>query len=216
MYRVKYSNRFEKNLKRCEKHGLDMQLIFEAIKLLAATGTLPAKYRPHKLVNQKVEIWECHIQPDWLMTWEQNDTELTLLFLQTGTHSDLFWRRRHFTPPISAETSFSNPRGQVPGVIKLIWKSNRSLTANSGGEAISINILKQTNNEKSKVWIAAKAVWGVNEKNVTNRELARLVGVSEQQIGKYVNHRVDPPLERLHQIAEALGLRVKDLFDPIG
>ena len=90
MYRVKYSNRFEKNLKRCEKHGLDMQLIFEAIKLLAATGTLPAKYRPHKLVNQKVEIWECHIQPDWLMTWEQNDTELTLLFLQTGTHSDLF------------------------------------------------------------------------------------------------------------------------------
>ena len=31
-----------------------------------------------------------HIQPDWLMTWEQNDTELTLLFLQTGTHSDLF------------------------------------------------------------------------------------------------------------------------------
>lgn len=34
--------------------------------------------------------WECHIQPDWLMTWEQNDTQLTLLFLQTGTHSDLF------------------------------------------------------------------------------------------------------------------------------
>lgn len=48
------------------------------------------KYRPHKLVNQKVETWECHIEPDWLMTWEQNDMELTLLFLQTGTHSDLF------------------------------------------------------------------------------------------------------------------------------
>jgi mRNA interferase YafQ len=27
---------------------------------------------------------------DWLMTWEQSDTELTLLFLRTGTHSDLF------------------------------------------------------------------------------------------------------------------------------
>lgn len=90
MYQVRYSNRFEKNLKRCEKRGLDLQLIFEAIKLLADTGTLPAKYRPHKLVNQRVETWECHIQPDWLMTWEQNDMELTLLFLQTGTHSDLF------------------------------------------------------------------------------------------------------------------------------
>ena len=39
--------------------------------------------------------------------------------------------------------------------------------------------------------------------------------MSEQQIGKYVNQRVDPPLKRLHQIANALGLRVKDLFEPI-
>ena len=74
MYQVKYSNRFEKNLKRCEKRGLDMQLLFETIKLLATTGTLPAKYRPHKLVNQRVETWECHIEPDWLMTWNQRST----------------------------------------------------------------------------------------------------------------------------------------------
>ena len=33
---------------------------------------------------------KCYVRPDWLMTWEQNDMELTLLFLQTGTHSDLF------------------------------------------------------------------------------------------------------------------------------
>ena len=33
---------------------------------------------------------KCHIEPDCLMTWNQNDTELTLLFLRTGTHSDLF------------------------------------------------------------------------------------------------------------------------------
>jgi mRNA interferase YafQ len=67
-----------------------MLLIKEAMLLLATNGSLPAKYRPHKLVNQSVETWECHIQPDWLMTWQQNDTVLTLLFLQTGTHSDLF------------------------------------------------------------------------------------------------------------------------------
>ena len=28
--------------------------------------------------------------PDWLMLWEQNDEKLTLLFLNNGTHSDLF------------------------------------------------------------------------------------------------------------------------------
>jgi transcriptional regulator with XRE-family HTH domain len=39
--------------------------------------------------------------------------------------------------------------------------------------------------------------------------------MSEQQIGKYVNGRISPPLERLHQIADALDLLVKDLFEPI-
>ena len=90
MYRIDYTKRFEKDLKRCLKRGLNIQLIQEAIALLAETGTLPAKYRPHKLSGQFDGCWECHIQPDWLMTWKQNDTELTLLFLKTGTHSDLF------------------------------------------------------------------------------------------------------------------------------
>ena len=90
MYQIDYSNRFNKDLKRCMKRGLDIKLIKNAIDLLADTGSLPIQYRPHKLVNQKREIWECHIQLDWLMTWEQNDTQLTLLFLQTGTHADLF------------------------------------------------------------------------------------------------------------------------------
>ena len=90
MYQINYSNRFNKDLKRCMKRGLNLKLIKDAIDLLAEKCSLPQEYRPHKLVNQKLDIWECHIQPDWLMTWEQNDIELTLLFLQTGTHSDLF------------------------------------------------------------------------------------------------------------------------------
>ena len=89
-YRVKTTKRFDKELKRCEKRGYNMQLIFHVMQLLAATGTLPAQYHPHKLSGDRQGQWECHIQPDWLMTWQQNDTELILLFLQTGTHSDLF------------------------------------------------------------------------------------------------------------------------------
>lgn len=53
------------------------------------------------------------------------------------------------------------------------------------------------------------------KKNVTNRRLAILIGISEQQVGKYVNKREDPSLYRLHQIANALGVLVKDLFAPI-
>ena len=89
-YTVRISNRFKKQFRLCMKRGLDMELINEAMRLLAANGSLPAKYRPHKLSGKLQGVWECHIEPDWLMTWNQNDTELTLLFLQTGTHSDLF------------------------------------------------------------------------------------------------------------------------------
>lgn len=34
--------------------------------------------------------WECHIQPDWLLVWEQRDSELILLLIETGSHSYIF------------------------------------------------------------------------------------------------------------------------------
>ena len=67
MYKIDYTKRFEKDLKRCRKRGLDIQLIRDAVVQLAATGSLPAKYRPHRLSGKRKGQWECHIQPDWLM-----------------------------------------------------------------------------------------------------------------------------------------------------
>ena len=67
-----------------------MELLKTAVRLLEENGTLPATYRPHKLSSDFVGCWECHLKADWLMIGEQNDTELTLLFTGTGTHSDLF------------------------------------------------------------------------------------------------------------------------------
>ena len=53
--------------------------------------TLPANFQPHKLKGKKGNnIWECHIQPDWLLIYEISDNELTLYLTRTGTHSDLF------------------------------------------------------------------------------------------------------------------------------
>ena len=89
-YCISYTNRFKKDLKRCAKRGLDISKIQVAVMLLQNSGSLPAEYRPHKLSGNFQNNWECHITPDWLMVWEQNEEQLTLLFLMTGTHSDLF------------------------------------------------------------------------------------------------------------------------------
>ena len=88
--------------------------------------------------------------------------------------------------------------------------------AEKSGSPFYVYPLNIYNNEtRKKVWIAATAVWCIREKKVTNRRLASLIGISEQQVGKYVNKREDPSLYRLHQIANALGMLVKDLFEPI-
>lgn len=92
-YKIDYTGGFKKDYKRLKKRGLPIDMLGEAIKILSETGTLPPRYRPHKLVGKYAGKWECHIDgpnSNWLMVWEQNDTELTLLMLRTGSHSDIF------------------------------------------------------------------------------------------------------------------------------
>ena len=89
-YRVKFTNQFKKSYKRCMKRGLNPQDFMAVVQILAETGKLPAQYRPHKLSGRFQGAWECHIQPNWLLIWQQNDDELLLLLLDTGTHSDIF------------------------------------------------------------------------------------------------------------------------------
>jgi addiction module RelE/StbE family toxin len=61
---------------------------------LAKGEVLPKRHYPHPLKGYPQKgndvVMECHIQPDWLFVWKQNDTELTLLLTDTGTHADLF------------------------------------------------------------------------------------------------------------------------------
>ena len=90
MYKVLITKTFRKDTERCRKRGYNMDLLKEAICLLEQNGVLPANYRPHKLSGNYEGCWECHLKGDWLLIWEQNESELTLLFTGTGTHADLF------------------------------------------------------------------------------------------------------------------------------
>ncbi len=73
-----------------KKRNYNLNLLKEVIDLLQIDGKLPIKYKSHKLSGDYADCWECHIKADWLLVWKQNDNELTLLFTNTGTHSDLF------------------------------------------------------------------------------------------------------------------------------
>jgi mRNA interferase YafQ len=87
LYDVDYTNTFKKNVKLCYKRDLDLQLLVNAIKILVQNGFLPPEYKAHSL--KRYHCMECHISPDWLLLWKQNENDLILLLTNTGTHSDL-------------------------------------------------------------------------------------------------------------------------------
>lgn len=90
MYSIEYSGQFKKALKRCAKRGCPLDLLSRTIAILSEKGELPAEYKPHILSGKYAGIWECHIKPDWLLLWRQDNDKLVLLLLTTGTHSDIF------------------------------------------------------------------------------------------------------------------------------
>lgn len=90
MYTLEQTGQFKKDIKLAKKRGFNMELLNELVTALVEQGELLPKYKPHKLSGNYKGFWECHIQPDWLLIWEQNDTIKLITLTRTGTHSDLF------------------------------------------------------------------------------------------------------------------------------
>lgn len=90
MYEIIYYNSFQKDIKRCKKRNFDLNILTDVIGQLEINGTLPKKYRVHKLIGNYKGRLECHLKPDWLLIWIQNEQTKTLYFERTGTHTDLF------------------------------------------------------------------------------------------------------------------------------
>ena len=90
-YKVQYSTRFKKSLKRCLKQGKDIEKLKIVIDKLANDEVLEIKYKNHKLVNSKFykDCYECHIEPDWLLVYQYIDDELILLLINIGSHSEV-------------------------------------------------------------------------------------------------------------------------------
>lgn len=72
-----------------KKRGVASSKLSEVLELLAADQPLPERCRPHKLVGEWTDFWECHIEPDWLLVYDLDDPD-ALTLVATGTHADLF------------------------------------------------------------------------------------------------------------------------------
>ena len=73
-----------------KKRGKDLDKLKLVLNMLQKGQELPAKYKDHSLSGNFAGCRECHIEPDWLLVYEIIDSELIILLLTTGSHSDLF------------------------------------------------------------------------------------------------------------------------------
>ena len=98
MYDVQTTKQFDKSFKKCLKRNCNPELLWELSAFFKKpVPSFPTRrssdlmqYHPHKLSGKFEGLWECHIKSDWLLIWQQNDTELVLIMTDTGTHTDLF------------------------------------------------------------------------------------------------------------------------------
>jgi mRNA interferase YafQ len=88
MRSIKTTRHFERDIKRASKRGKDLHKLWRIVESLSRGEPLAIRHRPHRLSGEWNRFWECHIEPDWLLIWDE--TETSLILVRTGTHADLF------------------------------------------------------------------------------------------------------------------------------
>ena len=87
---IVWTNQFKKDLKRAKKQHKDLDKLFEVIQIIANGEKLDAKYHDHELTGDYAGTRECHIEPDWLLVYEIQQSVLVLMLYRIGSHSELF------------------------------------------------------------------------------------------------------------------------------
>ena len=82
------SARFKRDIKKAEKRDKDLTRLRKLLTSLIHQETLDARSLDHPLRGIWKGYREVHIEPDWLLIYRIEGSELHLV--RTGSHSDLF------------------------------------------------------------------------------------------------------------------------------
>jgi mRNA interferase YafQ len=87
---LRTTSAFEKDLRRVNKQGKDLDKLDTIVNTLQAQEQLPARCHPHPLRGDWAGHWDCHVEPDWLLLYKVTDKALILV--RTASHAELFGR----------------------------------------------------------------------------------------------------------------------------
>ena len=84
---IKRTSQFKKDVKLMLRQGRQLKPLLDVVEMLQNDIPLPPELKDHPLVGNWIGKRECHIEPDWLLIYEQTDSVLLLTLIRTGTHS---------------------------------------------------------------------------------------------------------------------------------
>ena len=88
MRSIRRDTQFKKDVKRIKKRHKDFEKLKAIIQLLVLGEKLPPETRDHRLKGILKDCRECHIEPDWLLIYRIEGSELCLV--RTESHADIF------------------------------------------------------------------------------------------------------------------------------
>jgi len=84
------TNRFEKEYKKMQKQGRDVNKLDDVMNKLLNEEKLLSRHRDHLLLGGFKDRRECHVEPDWLLIYKIDRKNEMIVFERTGSHADLF------------------------------------------------------------------------------------------------------------------------------
>lgn len=90
MLHVEYTTKFKKDLKLAVRRNKDMTQLRKVMKAIEFEKPLESCLRDHALIGNWAGYRELHLEPDWLLIYKLVAIEKVVIFVRTGTHSDLF------------------------------------------------------------------------------------------------------------------------------
>ena len=85
---IRRDTQFKRDVNRARKRGKDIGKLKTVLRTLVCSQKLPPGNKDHPLKGTLKDCRECHIEPDWLLVYRIEGSELCLV--RTGTHADLF------------------------------------------------------------------------------------------------------------------------------
>jgi mRNA interferase YafQ len=95
MYSIDYTKAFLRDVKAYYRHGGTEDKLGRVLRLLQKNEPLPAALHDHQLQGKLRKFRELHVEPDWLLVYEKNGKQLSILCIWLSTHKKLEERGRN-------------------------------------------------------------------------------------------------------------------------